>query len=94
MNDNERRTPPADPTAERTADQSTQENSGLHGGLQGVRPGPGPELAHESAVSTEDDSEDVLNRSAERRYETPRRYEGDEEDSTLPADDATLNTKI
>jgi hypothetical protein len=94
MNEHERRTPPADPTAERTADQSTQENSGLHGGIQGVRPGPGPEVARELEGAREEDEEDVLNRSAEERYETPRRYEGDEEDPTMPADDSTLNTKI
>jgi len=88
MKEHRRQTPPADPTAERTADQSTQENSGLHGGLSDVRPGPGPELAREA------DAEDVLNRSAEDRYETPRRYESDNNDPTMPADDSSLNTKI
>ncbi|HJR59786.1 MAG TPA: hypothetical protein VJ813_10320 [Vicinamibacterales bacterium] len=88
MKGTRRRTPPADPTSERTADQSTQENSGLHEGIQGVRPGPGPELARE------EDSDDVLNRSVEQRYETPRRYEGAVDDAALPADDSTLNTKI
>jgi hypothetical protein len=88
MTADRRRTPPADPTSERTADQSTQENSGLHGGLEGVRPGPGPELDREG------DAEDVLNRDAERRYDTPRRYESDTADPAMPADDSTLNTKI
>jgi hypothetical protein len=88
MTGDRRRTPPADPTAERTADQSTQENSGLHGGLEGVRPGPGPELAREG------ESEDVLNRDGNRRYDTPRRYDPDDADPTMPADDSTLTTKI
>ena len=87
MSDTPRRTPPADPTAERTADQSTQENAGLQGGLQDVRPGPGPELAHD------DDAEDVLNRSVEERYQTPRHYERTS-DPALPSDDSSLNTKI
>jgi hypothetical protein len=85
--DSIRRTPLAGPTAGRTADQSTQENSTLHATLKGVRPGPGPELAHEA------DAEDVLNRSAGRRYWTPRRYE-DRTDPALPSDDSWLNTKI
>ena len=55
------------PADERTADQSTQSASGLGA----VRPGPGPELA-----------EDVLNRDAPRRYDTPRQYEDDEEDTS------------
>ena len=88
MKDHRRRTPLADPTAERTAEQSTQENSGIHGGLQDVRPGPGPELAREA------DAEDVLNRSADERYETPRQYELENTDPTMPADDSSLNTKI
>lgn len=73
-----RRTNPSDPTAERTADQSTQSA----GGLGTVRPGPGPEVA-----------DDVLNRSEQQRYGTPRRYET-EEDPVLPSDDSALNTKI
>ena len=82
----ERRTPLARPADERTADQSTQEAGGLHGS---VRPGPGPELPREADV------EDVLNRNAEERYETPRRYEHDSDaDPALPTNDATLNTKI
>ena len=52
------------PADERTADQSTQSASGLGT----ARPGPGPEIA-----------EDVLNRDADGRYDTPRRY--DEDDS-------------
>ena len=54
------------PADERTADQTTQSASGLGT----VRPGPGPEVA-----------EDVLNRDAPRRYDTPRQYEDDAEDS-------------
>jgi hypothetical protein len=89
MNDNQdqRRTPLAKPADERTSDQSTQESGGLHGGLRGVRPGPGPELANER------DAEDVLDRSAEERYDTPRRYESDD-DPVMPGNDSTLNTKI
>jgi hypothetical protein len=88
MKDHHRRTPLANPTAERTADQSTQENGGLHDPLQGVRPGPGPELAQER------EADDVLNRDAEERYQTPRRYESDDRDPTMPSDDSALNTKI
>ena len=91
MNDDRtvRHTPMAKPAEERASDQSTQEAGGLHGSLGGVRPGPGPELAHES------DADDVLSRSAEERYETPRKYDEDEgRDSTMPANDSTLNTKI
>jgi len=62
-----RRTNPSDPTAERTADQSTQST----GGLGNSRPGPGPEF-----------NEDVFNRNEEVRYDTPRRYEQDDEDSS------------
>lgn len=87
-----RRTPIAKPAEERTSDQSTREAGGLHGGLDGYRPGPGPELARERDV------DDVLNRNAEKRYGTPRRYEeerGEEpQDPTMPANDSTLNTKI
>ena len=68
MSDNgPRRTNQSDPTAERTADQSTQSNSGLGN----ARPGPGPEF-----------NEDVFNRSDEVRYDTPRRYEDHEDDSS------------
>ena len=56
--------------------------------LRGVRPGPGPELARESDV------DDVLDRSADERYDTPRRYEEDHDEPALPADDATLGIKI
>ena len=91
MNDERRahrRTPIARPAEERTAEQSTQEAGGLHAGLSGVRPGPGPELAHEV------EADDVLNRSAEERYDTPRQYDHDEGEAALPANDATLKTKI
>ena len=83
----QRRTPIAKPAEEGTAEQSTQHAAGLHERLRGVKPGPGPELAHER------DADDVLNRSAGERYDTPRRYE-ELEDPALPADDATLKTKI
>ena len=54
------------PADERTADQTTQSASGLGK----VRPGPSAELA-----------EDVLNRNEGGRYETPRQYEEEKEDS-------------
>ena len=88
MKEQHRRTPIARPSEEATAEQSTQEAGGLHEALKGVRPGPGPELARER------DAEDVLNRSAEDRYATPRRYENDADDPALPANDATLKTNI
>ena len=64
MSDRSRDTTHRHPTDERTADQSTQSASGL----SNLRPGPGPEIA-----------DDVLNRNAEERYQTPRRYEDDED---------------
>ena len=82
-----RRTPPANATEERTADQSTQEAGGLHERLRGVRPGPGPELAHE------EEADDVLNRSVDARYDTPRRHEQEEDAALLPTT-PTLSTKI
>ena len=91
MNDDRRshrRTPIARPAEERTAEQSSQEAGGLHHGLRDVRPGPGPELAHEV------EADDVLDRSAEERYDTPRQYEKDDGETALPANDATLKTKI
>ena len=63
---------PSDPTDERTSEHSTQVASGLGGG-QG-----GPEKAGERDV------DDVLNRSAEERYETPRRYEEGERPGPNP----------
>jgi hypothetical protein len=61
-----RRTNQSDPTAERSAEQSTQSNSGL----SNARPGPGREA-----------NEDVFNRNEEVRYDTPRRYEQEDEES-------------
>lgn len=83
----DRRPHPSDPTAERTADQSTQQSGGLHRGLEGARPGPGPEVGH-------DDAEDLLGRNDEDLYATPRRYEQEDTDSTMPSNDSSLNTKI
>ena len=42
------------------------------------------------------EADDLLNRNAERRYDTPRQYEEDAgpEEPVMPADDSTLNTKI
>jgi hypothetical protein len=90
MNDDKdrRRTPIARPTEERTSDRSTHGASGLSDDLEGVRPGPGPELAHE------EDADEVIDRSAEERYDTPRRYEADDRDPAMPSNDSTLNTKI
>ena len=88
MKEQHRWTPIARPSEESTDEQSTQEAGGLHEGLKGVPPGPGPELARDG------DAEDVLNRSAEDRYATPRRYDNDANDSALPANDATLKTNI
>jgi hypothetical protein len=61
-----RKSNPSDPTAERTGEASTQEAGGLGRGARG------PELPDEREV------DDVLNRSEEERYETPRRYEEDD----------------
>ena len=59
-------------------------------GLSGGRGGP--------EVPSEHQADEVLNRSAEERYDTPRRYEEENADEhadpVLPSDDATLNTKI
>ena len=90
MNDQQRRSNPSDPTAERTAEESRETAAGSSGGRGG------PEVA------SEHQADEVLDRSAEERYDTPRKYEqGDEiredrehTDPVLPADDATLNTKI
>ncbi len=61
---------PSDPTDERTSEHSTQVAGGLGGG-QG-----GPEKASEREV------DDVLNRSEEERYKTPRRYETEATENT------------
>jgi len=69
-----------DPTAQPTADQSTQSASGLSSGRRDRRDSR--------------DNDEVVNREG---LETPRRYEqplGDDEDPVMPADDATVNTKI
>jgi hypothetical protein len=90
MTGQRRRNPSADPTAERTADQSTQENSGLQATVQDVRPQPDLESARER----EEDADDVLSRNAERRYDTPRRYESETADPTRRSDDSTPDTNI
>ena len=80
----DRRSSSNDPTAEPAASQSSQ----TAGGLSGGRSGPGVERSR-------DYSEDVINR--ETTDTTPRRYEQpleDDADPVMPADDATLNTKI
>ena len=82
MSDGPRKQNQSDPTAERTAEQSTQTAGGLGGG-RGT-----PETPPER------EGEDVLNRSREERYDTPRRYEEGHADPTMPSDDSTLNTKI
>ena len=82
MSDRGRRQNQSDPTAERTAEQSTQTAAGLGGGRSGSEGGPKRE------------TEDLLNRNTDERYDTPRRYEEGENDSALPADDPTLNPKI
>lgn len=48
--------------------------------LEGVPPAPGPEVAREEEV------DDALGRSAEERYDTPRRYEEDERAADGPAE--------
>lgn len=62
---------PSDPTDERTAEQSTQSASGLSGGRNPQPPSQG-------------EGEDVLNRNAQERYDTPRQYE-EEDDGFLPS---------
>ena len=79
MSEDGRRANQSDPTAERTAEQSTQTAGGLGGGRQ--RPGA--------------DADDMLNRSTEERYDTPRRYEEEgDTDAAMPSNDSALNTKI
>ena len=90
MNDDRpgRQTRIAKPDEERTTDESAPKVAGPHGSLRGVKPGPGPELAHES------DADDVLSRNAKGRYQTPRTYDEDDREATMPTNDSTLNTKI
>ncbi len=72
-----------DPTAEPTMDQSAPSASGV----SRRRSEPGVERDR-------DLDEDVVNRTGENT--TPRRYEQpvDEDDTVMPANDSTLNTKI
>ena len=72
------------PASEPAIDQSTS----AAGGLAAGRPGPGVE--RNKAYH-----EDAVNRAAANT--TPRRYEQpieDDSDPVLPANDATVNTKI
>ena len=59
---------PSDPAAETVREHPTQVISGLSGGHGG------PERP------TQREADDVLNRSAEERYDTPRRYERESSD--------------
>ncbi len=88
LNKDRRRTPLADPTAEGTADQSTQDNAGLDGGLEGARRNPdlGPAREH--------DTDDVMNRNAHERYDTPRRYEKKQENVTRPSRHSMLHSML
>jgi hypothetical protein len=72
-----------DPTAEQTADQSTQTASGI--GRRDDGPGVERNLEYE---------EEIVDRTSGKT--TPRRYEQplEHDDAVMPADDATLNTKI
>jgi hypothetical protein len=84
----ERRTPPHDPTAERTAEQTTQGAGGLHKSVGANRPG--------SLSETGRDADDTAYRNDGDLYETPRRYdsEDNDKDPVMPSDGSTLGTKI
>jgi hypothetical protein len=73
-----------DPTAEPAADQSTQSASGI--GRRPEAPGVEPDRDPED--------EGMIDRAGP--VTTPRRYEQpvEQDDSVMPVDDATLNTKI
>ena len=78
----DRRSSSNDPTAERAVDQSTQSASGLSTGT-------GP--------NANDLRRETRNEAARASLETPRRYDQpieDDDDPVMPADDATVNTKI
>ena len=92
-----RRAPQHDPTGERTADQSTQTAGGLHedvdrvrqdNDVEGLRSGPGAEVIR--------DADDTAYRNDENLYETPRRYESDENDDerVMPSNDSSLKPKL
>jgi hypothetical protein len=73
------------PADERTADQSTQSASGLSGGK--------PERERVRDRDQEDD--DLIARNQKERHATPRRYDEDaSDDAAMPANDATMKTKI
>lgn len=85
MTDQTRRTVDHPPD-ERATDTSTQAASGLSGGKGGA---DGPGVERNRALD-----DDILNRNAPRR-ETPRRYEQRaDDDPVMPADHASLGTKI
>lgn len=77
----DRRSSSNDPTDEPAADQSTQTASGLSSG---------PGVERNEALD-----DDAINRPD--LLDTPRRYEQPieaDDDPVMPADDATINTKI
>ena len=94
-----RRPNPSDPTAERTEGQSTQTAGGLGGGRAPapVRPRSGrgePDRTTEQAHDVHEGEDELIPRNGEDRRDTPRRYEDDTNEAALPADDATVKTKI
>jgi hypothetical protein len=71
------------PADEGTADQSTQSAAGLSGGKP------------ERVENRDREDDDLTARNRKERHATPRRYDEDEsEDAALPANDATMKTKI
>ena len=88
MSDARRRPPLADPTSERTADQSTQTSGGLQGAGEETSSSTG------SDPTRDHDTEDVLNRSSEDRYETPRRYDADHRATAAPDAEPASNRDI
>ena len=81
-----RKTPPHDPTAERAEDQSTHGAGGLHQGVGAIRSTPPAEAGREA--------DDTAYRNDEELYKTPRHYDEDDTDPTMPSNDSSLNTKI
>jgi hypothetical protein len=79
-----RRANPSDPTAERTQGQSTQTAGGLGGGRAPT----------DRARDVHEGEDEVIPRNGENPRTTPRRFDAEENEPALPADDATLKTKI